>query len=148
MNNSQPATHLAGAESSLGQLPTATDLNRSGSPSKLGLNNKSATPSALPYAADVGEASAEVSLFKALGSPSPEQIGQNNLKAAFEPKKAAQPSLPGFIDSLDPFAEPKWPQKGLGGSFVSDDTDDFFRPPGTAVDELVQQLTKANSAFP
>ena len=57
--------------------------------------------------------------------------------------------MPGYasVETFDPFAEHQWPQKGMQGSFMSNDSDDFVKPLGTAQDEIVQQLKKANSAL-
>ena len=74
----------------MAQLSQANSLDRSGSPSKLNMNNsKSLTQQVLPYASgtEVNDGSAEVSIFKALGSPSPELFGQGGAKAPYEVKK-------------------------------------------------------------
>ena len=41
--------------------------------------------------------------------------------------------MPNYVDTFDPFSEHQWPQKGgLQGSFMSNDSDDFVKPVGTA----------------
>lgn len=43
-------------------------------------------------------------------------------------------NMPGYasVETFDPFAEHQWPQKGMQGSFMSNDSDDFVKPLGTA----------------
>ena len=90
----------------------------------------------MPYAsgAEVNDGSAEVSIFKALGTPSPELFGQGSAKAPYELKKMPLQNMPGYptVETFDPFAEHQWPQKGMQGSFMSNDSDDFVKPLGTA----------------
>ena len=89
----------------------------------------------MPYASGTevnNDGSAEVSIFKALGTPSPELFGQGGAKAPYELKKMPLQNLPGFVETFDPFAEHQWPNKGMQGSFMSNDSDDFVKPLGSA----------------